>query len=93
MFATVYALRDGNDITKGGTVMPISLLIVGKMAIARRDWYKCVYRYDGSYHFPKIEANFLQKEGEEYFKPCELTTGSSEGTGKIQNFCVAVVWF
>ena len=76
---TAYVLRDRNDITKGGTAIPVSLVRVGKMVTATKDSYKRVYRDDGSYHYPKRPENLLRRAGEEYFKPCELT-GSSEGT-------------
>ena len=78
---TAYVLRDRNDITKGGTAVPVSLIRVGRMVKAKRNTYKRVYKEDGSYTYPKIEANLLRREGEEYFKSCELT-GSKEGTSK-----------
>ena len=78
---TAYVLRDGNDITKGGTAIPVSLVRVGKMVKAKQDSYKRVYRDDGTYRYPKTEGNLLRRKGEEYFKCCELT-GSKEGSKK-----------
>ena len=74
-------LHDGNDITCGGTAVPIALVRVGKMVTAKKDTYKRVYNQDGSYTYPKLEQNLLRHEGTEYFQSCELT-GSSEGTDK-----------
>ena len=76
---TAYVLKNGNDITKGGVAVPISLVCVGKMVTAKRNTYKRVYRDNGTYHYPPIKANLLCRAGEEYFKPCELN-GSKEGT-------------
>ena len=49
------------------------------MAKAKKDSYKRVYKSDGTYTYPRIEANISRREGEEYFQCCELT-GSKEGT-------------
>ena len=76
---TAYILRDQNDITRGGTAVPISCVRVGKMVRAKKNSYKRVYAPDGSYSYPKIDSNLLRKKGEMYLKNCELT-GSSEGT-------------
>ena len=78
---TGYILHDGNDICKGGKVIPIALVRVGKMVKATQDSYKRVYKPDGRYWYPKIPANILRKKGEMYFKSCELT-GTNEGTEK-----------
>ena len=77
---TAYILND-NDITKGGTAVPVSCVRVGKYTEATKNSYKRVYREDGSYHYPKIDANILRKTGQEYFQTYNLT-GASEGTAK-----------
>ena len=76
---TAYVLREGNDITKGGIAIPVSLVRVGRMVKATKDSYKRVYNDDGTYSYPKVATNLLRRKGEVYFKPCELT-GSNEGT-------------
>ena len=78
---TGYILKDGNDIRKGGTVVPIAMIRVGKMIKAKKDSYKRVYREDGTYHYPKCPQNLLCKAGNYYFEGLELT-GSNEGTDK-----------
>ena len=77
---TGFVLRN-NDITAGGTAVPVSCVRVGKMVTCTKDSYKRVYKDDGTFHYPRIPANMLRKEGEQYFKSLELT-GSSEGTAK-----------
>ena len=74
-------LCDGNDIRRGGKAIPISLVRVGKMVKAKKDSYKRVYKENGSYHYPKLQANLLRKKGELYFASFELT-GSKDGTEK-----------
>ena len=88
---TAYVLRDRNDITKGGTAVPVSLVRVGRMVEATKNTYKREYKDDGSYHYPKIPENILRVEGEKYFKPCELT-GSSEGTAKKPKISLLMVY-
>ena len=78
---TAYVLRDGNDIRRGGKAIPISLVRVGKMVKAKKDSYKRVYKENGSYHYPKLQANLLRKKGELYFASFKLT-GSKDGTEK-----------
>lgn len=77
---TAFALRN-NDITAGGTAVPISCVRVGKLVKAKKNSYKRVYKDNGSHHYPKIPENLLRKKGEEYFKSFELT-GSKEGSTK-----------
>ena len=82
MYIVVTAfVLNGNDITKGGVAVPIACIRVGRMVKAQKDSYSRVYRPDGTYHYPQIEANLLRKKGEEYFKNVELT-GDSNGTDK-----------
>ena len=51
------------------------------MVKATKDYYKRVYRDNGTYHYPKIAANKLLTKGVEYFQAVEIT-GSKEGTDK-----------
>ena len=82
---TAYVLND-NDITRGGTAIPVSCVRVGKYVKAKKNSYKRVYRDNGTYHYPKIDENILRKEGEDYFETFDLV-GASEGTKKkTQNF-------
>lgn len=55
------------------------------MVPAEKDTYRRVYRADGSYHYPKLPENILQKKGQEYFKGMEIT-GSKDGTQKKPKF-------
>ena len=70
-----------NDFTKGGRVIPIACIRVGKMVEAEKDAYKRVYKEDGTYHYPPIPENLIRRRGEEYFKSLDIT-GSNEGTAK-----------
>ncbi len=76
---------DGNDITKGGRAFLVNLVRVGGMVKATKDTYKRVYRDDGTYHYPVLLENRLQKKGEFYFKGLEIT-GSKKGTAKEPKF-------
>ena len=80
-----------NDITKGGVAHLVSLTHVGKNEKAVRNTYKRVYKPDGTYHYPKVQSNVLQKKGQFYFKNLEIT-GSSTGTTKNPKFCL-LDWF
>ena len=81
MFIVVTAfVLHNNDITHGGIVVPIACVPVGKMVEAAKDSYKRVY-VEGKAKYPQWPENLLRKQGQMYFKPCELT-GSSEGTAK-----------
>ena len=75
---TAFVLNQ-NDITKGGTAVPIACVRIGNMEEAKKDSFKRKYRSDGTYRYPKNESSKLRTKGEFYFKGCELT-GSSEGT-------------
>ena len=75
---TAFVLNN-NDVAGGGTAIPIACVRVGQMKKAEKDSYKRVYRDDGTYHYPCILENRLQKKGEMYFSNVELT-GSNEGT-------------
>lgn len=70
-----------NDITKGGIPIPVDCVRIGRMLPAKRDSYKRVYKEDGTYHHPQIEANKLRTKGQLYFTSLDLK-GSSEGTEK-----------
>jgi len=70
-----------NDFTKGGTVVPVACVRVGKMVKAKRDSFKRVYALDGTWKNPPIPENKLQSKGDIRFKSFELT-GSNEGTQK-----------
>ena len=58
---TAFVLVNGNDITKGGKAIPIACARVGKMSEAKVDSYKKIYKEDGTYRYPKIAANLIQK--------------------------------
>ena len=77
---TVFVLND-NDIARGGEVIPVACVRVGRMLKAKKDTYKRVYRENNTYHYPKIAENKLRTKGGLYFQGVELT-GSSEGTKK-----------
>ena len=77
---TAFAPHD-NDFTKGGIVIPVACVRVGKEVEAKKDSFKRVYREDGTWHHPQIPANRLRKKYDKYFKSLEIT-GSSEGTEK-----------
>jgi len=83
MYIVVTAfVLNGNDITAGGTAIPIACVRVGRMRKATKNSYKRVYREDGTYHYPtNIPENRLREKGKEYFQSVELT-GSNEGTEK-----------
>ena len=68
-----------NDITKGGKTIPIACVRVGRNVFAQKDSYKRVYRDDGTYHYPPLPQNRLQKRGDIVFKNLDIT-GSNEGT-------------
>ena len=71
-----------NDITAGGTAVPISCTRVGRMLPAKRDAFKRVYDEDEcKISYPKDPANQTRVKGESYWTQMELT-GSSEGTDK-----------
>ena len=74
-------LLKNNSYVEGGLAIPISCLRVGKMVKAKKDTYKRVYRPDGSYHYPKTDANKLRIKGNDYWQNFELN-GSKEGTEK-----------
>ena len=80
---TAFALTNDNDITKGGVVVPVSCIRVGKMMKAQRDSWKKVYDENGNRL--KTDANISRRRGDEYFKPMEIT-GSSEGTANKPKF-------
>ena len=85
MYIVVTAfILNKNDITKGGREVPVSCIRVGRMVKAKQESYRRVYKEDGTFHYPRIAANLLQKKGTEYFAPVELT-GSSQGTAKALN--------
>ena len=77
---TAFAPND-NDITKGGVPIPVDCVRIGRMLPAKRDSFKRVYKDDGTYHHPHIEANRLRTKGNLYFTSLDLK-GSSEGTEK-----------
>ena len=81
---TAYVLND-NDITQGGTAIPVSCVRVGKNVKAKKNSYKRVYKEDGTYTYPKLDENIKRKEGEEYFKSFDLV-GAGEGSKKNQKF-------
>ena len=64
--AKAFVLTQNNDITRGGVAVPISMIRVGKMTATKRDTYKRVYRTNGTYHYPKIQANKLRSKGDMY---------------------------
>ena len=78
---TAYVPMIDNDITKGGKAIPISCYRCVKMVKQSKDSYKRVYKDDGSFHYPKIPENILNKKGHWYSRNVELT-GCSEGTAK-----------
>ena len=78
---TAYVPMIDNDITKGGKAVPISCYRCVKMVKQSKDSYKRVYKDDGSFHYPKIPENLLNKKGHWYSQNVELT-GCSEGTAK-----------
>ena len=92
---TVFVLNS-NDVTKGGRAIPVGCIRMGKMVKAARDSYRRQYKGDGTFHYPNIAGNLLQKKGEEYFSAVELT-GSSEGIQKLpkmsllQQYCNCII--
>ena len=78
--ATAFVLN-ANDITAGGKAIPIACVRVGKKVKAKKDSYKRVYNDDGTFSYPKLDANLIRRKGQMYFKSFELT-GSSKGTTK-----------
>ena len=58
---TAFVLNE-NDITRGGKAIPIACVRVGRKVKATKDSYKRVYRDDGSFHYPNIASNLLQKK-------------------------------
>ena len=70
-----------NDINKGGITIPVACVRVGREVEAQKNSYKRVYKDDGTYHHPHIEANRLRTKGNLYFTSLDLK-GSSEGTEK-----------
>ena len=75
---TAYVLK-GNDITGGGTAVPISCIRVGRVRPARKSTFKRVVDDDGKITYPQIEENRLCRKGLDYFEKLELT-GNSDGT-------------
>ena len=73
-----YEVRE-NDITNGGTDFPVAIICVSKMVKVDKDTIKRVYRDNGTYYYPGMLENHIQKKKELYFKNCVLT-GSSGGT-------------
>ena len=43
------------------------------MVKATKDSYKCVYKPDGTYSYPKVPVNLLRKKDQEYFENWEIT--------------------
>ena len=85
VIASTAFLPFGNDMMKGGEARKVSCVRVGAMRPASKDTYKRVYKPNGGFHYPKIEANRLRKKGELYFKSMEVT-GSKEGTARSPKF-------
>ena len=79
---TAFVLND-NNIEKGGTAIVICCVRVSKMVKATRASYSRIYRYNGTYHYPKIPNSLMREKGTEYFKGVDLT-GSNIGTEKDQ---------
>ena len=69
------------DITNGGRAFPVAIIRVGKMVRVDKYKFKCAYRDDGTYYYPRILENQIRKNGELNFKSFGLT-GSSGGTEK-----------
>ena len=68
-----------NNIAKGGKAFKVSMERAGRMVEAQKDSYKRVYREDGSYHYPAIEANKLRVKGQMYFEDMDVA-GLQKGT-------------
>ena len=83
--ATTMFVPHSNDMERGGVAIKVNLERVGRMAKAKKDSYKRVYRDDGSFHYPKLAENLLRRKGEMYFEALEVN-GSSQGTEKNPKF-------
>jgi hypothetical protein len=80
-----------NDVEKGGRAHKVSFTRVGAWTKAQKDSYKRIYRDDGSYHYPKIAGNRLQKKGDDIWKNLEIT-GSNENNGSKAEKCSLKIW-
>ena len=77
---TAYALNE-NDISKGGTAIPISLLRVGKDGEYKKDTYHRQYDNNGRYTMPSEPWNLKNKKGD-YKWENGILTGATEGASK-----------
>ncbi len=75
-------LPHNNDMAAGGVAKRVTCERIGRMAPAKKDTYKRVYKEDGSYHYPKTPNNLLRKKGEMYFESLEVTGSTTTKNGK-----------
>jgi len=73
-------------MTKGGEGYRLGIFRAGHMIQAQRNTYKRVYKSDGSYHHPRVDAGLLRKKGELYFKAAEVTGSQEMSKDGIRKF-------
>ena len=71
-----------NDISKGGKVIQVSCMIVGRMKKVAPASYKQVYCDDGTCRSPNNAEGLLRWKVEDYFARLELTD-SREGSDNV----------